>query len=661
MNLTQLGRKLPSTLIAGLILSILLLPSPAGEKDAPSPSGDDRPPEIEVPASGIEIDQTGYIKALYMSYGSLLSLPLRDHVRGLLETTELNAVVIDVKCDRGYLAYPSGVGMVQELGIAAYTAMDEPTWTEFMQWFHDRGVYTIARIVTFKDDPLAVAHPELAVWDSGTGGIWRDDEALAWTDPFLEDVHEYNVALAVEAAQMGFDEVQFDYVRFPSDGSVSRAGFALENTLENRVAAITSFLEKAKHALEPHGVKLGADVFGYVAWMDDDLGIGQNIEALARHLDVLSPMLYPSSFAMGLPGSDPAYRDAIAYPYEIVYWPTRRAVERAKAVNPEIEIRPWIQDFQDYAFDGRIYTPAEIREQMDGAREAGARGWMLWDPAMEFTAAALVSAQPRYVPNPQGGVLVLAYHSIGEPEDAWQRTPANLRADLDRLLAGGYYPINLRDLIEGQLRMVPAGKRPVVLTFDGSSITQFRVGPGGTIDPDSAAGILRAFHDSHPADWPLRATFFVSHDPEQPEAAVFGQPELARLKLVTLVDWGMEVGSRVPGRGDLDQVGAEEMRRELTLSQAQLREWLPGYGVVSLSVSDIKIPEVESLLASGEYDGITYSYQAAVRAGGGLAPSPRSPYFQPYHIPRVPASEAELDHWLSFADQSGVHYVSAGE
>ncbi|HUW11300.1 MAG TPA: hypothetical protein VM537_16335, partial [Anaerolineae bacterium] len=139
----------------------------------------------------------------------------------------------------------------------------------------------------------------------------------------------------------------------------------------------------------------------------------------------------------------------------------------------------------------------------------------------------------------------------------------------------------------------------------------------------------------------------------------FGQPELARLKLVTLVDWGMEVGCRVPGRGDLDGIGAEEMRRELTLSQAQLGEWLPGYRVVSLSVSDINIPEVESLLASGEFDGMTYSYQAAVRAGGGLTPSPRSPYFQPYRVSRVQA--AELDRWLSFADQPGVCYVSAGE
>jgi len=359
MILKKLGRRLPTALLAGLLLSTVLFPTPAGEQEAPTLPSDDRLPDTETQAPYTEIDETGYIKSLYMSYGSLLSSTLRDHVRRLLETTELNAVVIDVKNDRGYLAYPSGVAMVHELGTDDMTAMDEQSWAEFMQWFHDRRVYTIARIVTFKDEPLAVAHPELAVWDSGTGGLWRDGESLAWADPFHEEVQEYNVALAVEAAQMGFDEIQFDYVRFPSDGYVSRASFSQENTLENRVAAIAGFLEKAKHALGPHEVKLAADIFGYVAWMDDDLGIGQNIEAMARHVDVLSPMLYPSSFSMGLPGSDPTYREAIAYPYEIVYGPTKRGLERAKAVNPDIEIRPWIQDFQDYAFDGRIYTPAQ--------------------------------------------------------------------------------------------------------------------------------------------------------------------------------------------------------------------------------------------------------------------------------------------------------------
>lgn len=110
-------------------------------------------------------------------------------------------------------------------------------------------------------------------------------------------------------------------------------------------------------------------------------------------------------------------------------------------------------------------------------------------------------------------MLILAYHRIGEPEGRWQRTPANFRTDLERLLADGYFPVNLRDLVEGRLSMVPAGKRPVVLTFDDSTIGQFRILPDGTVHPHSAVGILKAFHEAHPADWPLRATFWASPSP----------------------------------------------------------------------------------------------------------------------------------------------------
>jgi peptidoglycan/xylan/chitin deacetylase (PgdA/CDA1 family) len=616
-------------------------------------------PEHRQPAS--EVDQTGYIKGLYLPRAGVGSPSLRDRVKTLIETTELNAVVIDVKGDFGFLVYPSEVEMVQEIGADRKTVMTDETWTQFIEWFHDREVYTIARIVAFKDEPLAVAHPEWAVTDSATGGLWRDGEALAWADPSHEEVHDYNIALAVEAAQMGFDEIQFDYVRFPSDGRISRATFAQPNTQENRVQTIASFLDKAEQALEPHNTKLAADIFGYVAWMAGDLGIGQQVEALSPHLDVLSPMLYPSSFGMGLPGLDSRYRDAIAYPYEVVYEPTRLALERARAVNPDIEIRPWLQDFRDYAFDGRRYTPDEMRLQMDGAREAGARGWMLWDPAVGYTAEALVSARALHTPNTSGRVLILEYHRIGEPEGRWQRTPVNFRADLELLLAGGYYPVNLRDLVDNQLRSVPAGKRPVVLTFDDSSISQFRTLPDGTVDPDSAVGILREFHEAHPADWPLRATFFVLPGEGQPGHALFGQPELALKKLSQLVEWGMEIGSHTISHANLYQATAEKVQRELGLSQARLEDWLPGYDVVSLSVPYGIYPQDEALLAAGEHDGVPYSYAAAVQVGAGLAYSPHTASFDPYHIPRVQAIQPELDRWLGIADQPSISYVSAGE
>ncbi|MGC8779780.1 MAG: putative glycoside hydrolase [Anaerolineae bacterium] len=412
-------------------------------------------------------DRTRYIKGIYVSHYALGSPEHLARVKELLETTELNAVVMDVKGDRGYLVYPTGVPLAREIGADRQVMVRD--WAAFMQWFKERDVYTIARIVVFKDHLLATGHPEWAVRDVATGAAWRDGEGLGWGDPYRPEVQDYNIALAVEAARQGFDEIQFDYVRFPSDGAVGRAVFAGPNTATSRSATIAGFLSRAREALAPYGVKLSADIFGYTAWTTGDLGIGQVIEALAPHLDVLSPMLYPSTFAAGLPNDGGTYAKAIAFPYEIVHKSTWRVVWRARTVNPRIEVRPWLQDFPDYAFDRRTYSADEIRAQMEGARTAGARGWLLWDPAVRYTAAALGSAQPAHRPNTAGFVLVLRYREIGRPEGPGQRTPEGLRGDLERLRAAGYYPVTVREMVEERLSAVPAGKRPVVLTFDAAT------------------------------------------------------------------------------------------------------------------------------------------------------------------------------------------------
>ena len=602
---------------------------------------------------------TGYIKGLYITYYGLGSDTHRSHVQELLETTELNAIVMDIKGDRGLIPYSTTVQLVADIGAARRPMIKD--WAAWMKWFHDRQIYTIARLVIFKDDPLASARPEWAVIDSETGDLWRDREGLAWTDPTREEVWDYNITLAVEAAQMGFDEIQFDYVRFPSDGAVGRATFSLENTEENRVETITGFIAAAREALAPYNVKLAVDVFGQTTWHErDDMGIGQKIEAIAPYLDVLSPMLYPSTFADGVP-RHPEFKNSIEYPFEVVYLSALKGVNRVKAVNPNLEVRPWIQDFPDYAFDRRTYTPDEIRLQMEGARQAGSRGWLLWDPRVKYTPDALVSAQPAYAPNLQGKVLVLEYHRFGDTEERWQRTPANFRVDLERLLADGYYPVNLRDLAGRDLSMVPPGKRPIVLTFDDSTVGQFRLLPDGAADPDSAVGVLLDFHAVHPADWPLRGTFFVLPDAGSAEQFSFGQPEWGNQKLQMLVDWGMEIGSHTMGHANLGKIPAEEVRRELALSQAALEQALPGYEVVSLSVPYGAYPEDDTLLAGGAYEELAYQYQAVVEVAGGLTPAPQSPDFDPLHIPRVQAIQSELDAWLGRAGKPGVYYVSAGE
>jgi len=604
-------------------------------------------------------DSGDYIKGIYVSHYALGDAAFMTRVKDLLENTELNAIVMDVKGDRGYIVYPTQVALAKQIGADGMVMVKD--WPAFMKWFKDHNIYTIARIVTFKDNLLSAARPDWSVRDATTGRPWKDGEGLGWGDPNRKEVQDYNIALATEAAKLGFDEVQFDYVRFPSDGAVSRATFSAPNTQANRVSTIAGFLGRAKQALEPLKVKVSADTFGLTAWMMNDMGIGQVVEDIAPNLDVLSPMLYPSTFSDGLPNDGGTYRNAIAFPYEILHKSTRRAVARAKSVNPRLEIRPWIQDFQDYAFDKRTYSPDEIRAQMDGVREAGGRGWLLWDPLVKYTRAALASAQPSYPPNLDGYVPVLRFGDINKAGQPGQRTPDDFRADLKRLLAAGYYPVTLRQMVEERLSMVPEGKRPVVLTFDGATLGQFRLQPDGSPDPDSAVGILKAFHDDHPADWPLRATFFVAPSGPEPDAAVFGQPESARRKLEMLRKWGMEVGSYGMGGGKLSGKSPADVQRELGLSQTLLERWQPGQRIVSLALPEGIFPGNSALAAKGEHEGVTYAYGAVAGGETGLAPSPRSPRFDPLRIPRIDVTADELDRWLKIAERPGVSYVSAGE
>ncbi len=307
-------------------------------------------------------------RALYLSFYGIATKSLRAPALRLIADTELNALVIDVKSDRGQVSYRSGVPLAARVGAQDFIAIEDVK-TLLAQLRAD-GIYLIARIVAFKDDRLARARSDLAVKGPG-GAPWRDGEGLAWSDPFQREVRDYNIDLAVEAASNGFDEIQFDYVRFPD---AKQLVFAGPNTRETRVRQIEDFLAEARRRLIPYNVFLSADVFGYVCWNLDDTGIGQELEKLAPELDYLSPMLYPSSFQFGIPG----YRNPVRHPYEVVYLSLSRA--KARTHLPGSRFRPWLQAFRDYAYDRRPFGAAEIGEQIRGAEDAGSNGWMLWNP-----------------------------------------------------------------------------------------------------------------------------------------------------------------------------------------------------------------------------------------------------------------------------------------
>jgi len=344
-----------------------------------------RTEQIVIPLNGVpqEIKLIPFTpKALYLSFFGIGDRSLRESAIKLIQQTELNTLAIDVKGDRGMIPYKSSIPLAAEVGAQRTITVKE--MAPLMRSLKAKGIYTIARIVVFKDNLLAQARPDWAVKTPGRE-IWRDRENLAWVDPFNKQVWDHNINIAVEAAQYGFDEIQFDYVRFPDASGLQ---FSMPNTEENRVKAVSGFLTEARRRLIPYNVFLSADIFGYVCWNLNDTKIGQRLEDLVAHLDYICPMLYPSGFQYGIPG----YRNPVANPYEIVYLSLKRARERTNL--PSHRFRPWLQAFRDYAFDRRYFNDREIMDEVKAAEGFGSHGWMLWNPRNAYSSAGLKKEKP---------------------------------------------------------------------------------------------------------------------------------------------------------------------------------------------------------------------------------------------------------------------------
>jgi hypothetical protein len=328
-------------------------------------------------------------KALYLSFYGVGNQAIREAALRLIHDARLNAVVIDVKGDRGLIAYRSAIQLASKVGAQRIiTIADLPA---LLQSLHEAGLYIIARIVAFKDDPLATARPDLAV-RLQNGKLFRDRENLGWTDPTLKEVRDYNIAVAVEAAKAGFDEIQFDYLRFPD--VPGGTGFAKPTTEAARLEAIATFLAEARHQLAPFNVYLAADIFGYVCWNLNDTGIGQRLEEIMPLVDYISPMLYPSGFQFGIPG----YPNPVAHPYEVVHLSLERA--RARLGVAPIRFRPWLQAFKDYAFDRRTFAAGEVAAQIRAATDFGSDGWMLWNPRNTYGETGLAEVDvPAWEPS----------------------------------------------------------------------------------------------------------------------------------------------------------------------------------------------------------------------------------------------------------------------
>jgi hypothetical protein len=324
------------------------------------------------------------VKALYVNAWAFGSSKLWHLVR-LADSTEINAFVVDVKDDTGCLLYDSNVKVARDIGATrCIRARDARARLDTL---HEHDIYAIARIVVAKDPLLAERRPQWSVQQRDVGGLWRDRIGSAWVDAYNDSVWIYAAQLAEEAVRMGFDEIQFDYVRFPDEPrqALAMALFPSRRAGETQRAAIRASVAMLARRLEPLGVPVTFDIFGLTASATSgDLGIGQVWEDFITVADVVLPMVYPSHYYPGAYG----YARPNANPYAIVRNALREALERSRPHARSAAIRPFLQAF---TLGRRLprYSPHEIREQIRAAEELGITSWVLWNPRSVYQRDAL--------------------------------------------------------------------------------------------------------------------------------------------------------------------------------------------------------------------------------------------------------------------------------
>ena len=323
------------------------------------------------------------VKALYVNAWAFSS-PKLWHLVRLADSTEINALVVDVKDDTGCLLYPSQVPTAERVGANRCRRLSAADMRARLDTLRAHGIYAIARLVIAKDPLLAEGRPGWSVQDRA-GGLWRDRIGSAWVDAFHDSIWVYSADLAAEAVQLGFNEVQFDYVRFPDEPRerMAMAIFSARRAGDTQRAAVRRNVAKLQRRLEPLGVPVTFDIFGLTASATGDLGVGQVWEDFSLVADVILPMVYPSHYYAGAYG----FARPNAHPYQIVRHALTEALDRSRHTNAA-QIRPYLQAF---TLGRRLprYTPHEIREQIRAAEDLGLSSWVLWNPRSVYQRDAL--------------------------------------------------------------------------------------------------------------------------------------------------------------------------------------------------------------------------------------------------------------------------------
>lgn len=368
------------------------------------------PPEPPKKPQVAHVETPEAVKAIYMSQCVSGTPSFRDKLVTLIDETELNSVVIDIKDFTGKLAFtPEN----PDLATSVSDDCGARDMKSFIETLHDKDIYVIGRITVFQDPYYSNLHPELAVKKASDGTVWKDHKGLSFIDVGAKDYWKYIVEISKAAYAIGFDELNYDYVRYPSDGDMKDIAFTLSEGKEKPEKLEEFFSYLHSHLSEPFDdfedvPKLSVDLFGMTTSNTDDLNIGQVLERALPYFDYVMPMVYPSHY----PATFHGYEKPATVPYEIIHYAMGEGVRRAEAMASAVssnatstdvvflrnqakkgrghieasQLRPWLQDFDL----GATYTPEMVRAQIKATYDVGLDSWALWDAGNTYTRGALL-------------------------------------------------------------------------------------------------------------------------------------------------------------------------------------------------------------------------------------------------------------------------------
>jgi hypothetical protein len=327
------------------------------------------------PKEELHIKKPTNVKGIYMSSWVAGTKSFRDKLVSLVNDTELNAIVIDFKDSGGIVSVPAdNTASPDRVRAGSRRAVDLPL---FIEELHSHGIYTVARIAVFEDPIYSKNNPSVAVLKKD-GTLWENRRGLSWVDASSAEFHKYILDLSIEAYEMGFDEINLDYIRFPTDGSSDRVFPVSLDTPKKTV--INNFLSFMHRELSSRNIPMSIDVFGQIVSTNDDMGIGQYYEDALVNTDAIAPMIYPSHFY-------PGYKNLLSpesSPYETIRLSMIDAIKRKDAINSTTELRPWIQDFGLAV----PYGPDMVKAQIKALSDLGIESYLVWDPKNRYTKEA---------------------------------------------------------------------------------------------------------------------------------------------------------------------------------------------------------------------------------------------------------------------------------